>query len=154
MADRPNIVLICVDQWRGDCLSVAGHPVVHTPYLDRLASRGVRMTRAYTATPSCIPARASLLTGLSPRSHGRVGYEDGVPWNYPVTMPGEFTRHGYQTQCVGKMHVHPPRSLMGFQHVMLHDGYLHAGRSYSPNLEQSDDYLHWLRERAGTAADL
>ena len=35
----PNVILICVDQWRGDCLSVAGHPVVETPYLDQLALR-------------------------------------------------------------------------------------------------------------------
>ena len=35
MAERPNIVVIMVDQWRGDCLSVAGHPVVQTPYLDQ-----------------------------------------------------------------------------------------------------------------------
>ena len=55
----PNVILICVDQWRGDCLSVAGHPVVETPYLDQLALRGARFTRAYTATPSCIPARAA-----------------------------------------------------------------------------------------------
>jgi len=107
MPDRPNIVLIMADQWRGDCLSVYGHPTVFTPYLDQLAGRGVRFTRAYSATPTCIPARAGLYTGQSPRTHGRVGYRDGVPWNYPVTLAGEFTRHGYQTEAVGKMHPRP-----------------------------------------------
>ena len=72
MPTRPNVVLIMVDQWRGDCLSVADHPVVHTPYLDQLALRGVRFTRAYSATPTCIPARAALFTGLGQRSHGRI----------------------------------------------------------------------------------
>ena len=81
MSVRPNVVLICVDQWRGDGLSLDGHPVIHTPYLDQLALGGVRFSRAYAAVPSCIAARASLMTGLTPRAHGRVGYQDGVAWN-------------------------------------------------------------------------
>jgi arylsulfatase len=71
--DRPNFVLICVDQWRGDALSAAGHPVVRTPYLDQLASEGTRFTRGYSATPTCVPARVALMTGQSQEAHGRVG---------------------------------------------------------------------------------
>ena len=134
MPDRPNVVLIMVDQWRGDCLSIDGHPVVQTPYLDQLALEGARFARAYSATPTCIPARAALFTGLTQRSHGRVGYQDGVPWDYAITLAGEFTRHGYQTQAVGKMHVYPERSQMGFQNVILHDGYLHYARRRRPRL--------------------
>ena len=152
-ADRPNVVLICTDQWRGDCLSVAGHPVVHTPFLDRLALGGVRFSRAYSATPVCVPARAALFTGLGQRAHGRVGYQDGVPWNYPVTLAGEFTRHGYQTQAVGKMHVFPERSQMGFQNVILHDGYLHFARRGPRDYDMVDDYTPWLRQRLGRDAD-
>jgi arylsulfatase A-like enzyme len=153
MPDRPNVVLVCVDQWRGDCLSIDGHPVVKTPYLDQIALGGVRCRKAYSATPTCIPARAALLTGLTQRTHGRVGYRDGVPWDYPVTMAGEFTRHGYQTQCVGKMHVYPERSQMGFQHTLLHDGYLHFARRRERDLSLVDDYIPWLRERDGSGAD-
>ncbi len=144
---RPNVILICVDQWRGDCLSIAGHPVVHTPYLDQLALGGARFSRAYTACPSCIPARAALMTGLSQRSHGRVGYKDGVPWDYETTLAGEFTRHGYQTQAIGKMHVYPERTQLGFQHVILHDGYLHYARRRERDLGLIDDYIPWLREQ-------
>ncbi len=150
MKDHPNIILIQVDQWRGDCLSIEGHPVVHTPYLDQLASRGVRFRRAYSSTPVCIPARAALMTGLSSRSHGRVGYEDGVPWNYPVTLAGEFTRHGYRTHAIGKLHAFPERNSLGFQTVELHDGYLHHGRNrrrFDPG--HVDDYLTWLRTETG-----
>ncbi len=151
--DRPNVILICVDQWRGDCLSIDGHPVVHTPYIDELALSGARFSRAYSATPVCVPARAALFTGLSQESHGRVGYRDGVPWNYPVTLAGEFTRHGYQTQAVGKMHVYPERSQLGFQHVILHDGYLHFARRRDRDYGLVDDYTPWLRERLGRDAD-
>jgi arylsulfatase A-like enzyme len=153
MAAQPNVILICVDQWRGDCLSVAGHPVVHTPYLDQMALEGVRFSRAYSATPTCIPARAALYTGLSQRTHGRVGYQDGVPWDYPVTIAGEFTRHGYQTQAVGKLHVYPERSQIGFQNVILHDGFLHFARRRDRDYALMDDYLPWLRERACPDAD-
>ena len=154
MSNRPNVILICVDQWRGDCLSIAGHPVVHTPWLDQMALHGARFERAYAACPTCIAARASLFTGLTPRSHGRVGYQDGVPWDYPTTLAGEFTRHGYQTQAVGKMHVFPERSQVGFQNVILHDGYLHHVRDRHPrDLDLCDDYLPWLRRELGRDAD-
>jgi arylsulfatase len=153
MTERPHVVLICVEQWRGDCLSIDGHPVVHTPYLDEMASKGARFRRAYTAVPSCIAARAALFTGLSQRSHGRVGYQEGVPWDYPFTIAGEFTRHGYQTQAIGKMHVYPQRSQVGFQNVILHDGPLPYARRHNSNYDRVDDYLPWLRQQLGRDAD-
>ncbi|GAB4464324.1 MAG: arylsulfatase [Armatimonadaceae bacterium] len=149
MSERPNIVLICVDQWRGDCLSALDHPVVQTPYLDQLTTEGATFLRAYSASPTCIPARAALLTGLSARNNGRTGYKDGVPWDYPVTIASEFTRQGYQTQAIGKMHVYPERSQMGFQNVILHDGYLHFARRRDRDISLVDDYIPWLREKTG-----
>lgn len=148
---RPNIVLITVDQMRRDCMGAAGHPHVETPNLDAMCRQGVRFTNAYTATPSCIAARCALLTGMSQSRHGRVGYQDGVDWNYDHTLPGELTKAGYQTQCVGKMHVSPPRNRCGFENVLLHDGYLHHTRKqfYAAGsvYEGADDYLHWFRQR-------
>lgn len=150
--NQPNVLLICVDQWRGDALSCEGHPVVMTPYLDQLAGEGVRFTRAYSATPTCIPARACLYTGMSQTSTGRVGYQDGIEWNYPVTLASEFTRQGYQTQAIGKLHVYPERSQMGFQNVILHDGYLHFARRKPRDITLVDDYLPWLRRQTGNPA--
>jgi arylsulfatase A-like enzyme len=148
----PNVVLICVDQWRGDCLSADGHPIVHTPHLDQIAQRGARFRRAYSATPTCVPARMALMTGLSQRTHRRVGYQDGVPFDVKTTLPGEFRRHGYQTQAIGKLHVHPARARIGFDNVLLHDGYTHFNRRRSRPVEEYDDYLPWLREQAGQSA--
>lgn len=153
MGQPVNVVLICVDQWRGDCLGVEGHPAVLTPFLDELALDGTRFTRAYSSTPTCIAARAALYTGLSQERHGRVGYRDGVPWNYRRTIASEFASHGYQTQAVGKLHVYPERSLMGFHHVELHDGFLHFVRDRRRDAGTVDDYLVWLRERLGPYAD-
>lgn len=154
---RPNILLLMCDQFRGDCLSFAHHPDVRTPYLDTLASDGVFFNKAYSATPSCIPARAALFTGKSQKKHGRVGYEDGIPWNYANMLAQGFKDHNYQTQCIGKMHVHPSRLNCGFENVKLHDGYLgyyrDASISHHMHQEVSDDYLYFLKDHIGQTAD-
>ena len=144
---QPNLVLVCVDQWRADALGVAGHPVVETPHLDVLARTGFLFSRAYSSCPSCIAARAALMTGLGQRRHGYVGYRDGVPWRYPTTLAGTLAAAGYHTQAVGKMHVYPERNLVGFHNVVLHDGYLHMARSRHADFGRIDDYVPWLRER-------
>lgn len=155
---KPNIVLITVDQMRRDCMGIAGHPIVETPHLDSFRHKGYQFTRAYSAVPTCIAARAALLTGMSQKNHGRVGYEDGVAWRYAHTLPGEMTRAGYQTQCVGKMHVYPSRSCVGFENVLLHDGYLHdqrhTDRPFKEAFQQVDDYLYWLKDQKGMTADI
>lgn len=158
MKEKPNIILIMTDEMRGDCMGYAGHPDVKTPYLDTLASRGVYFPNAYSACPSCVPARAILHTGLSQRHTGRVGYQDGVDWNYGCTMAGELSKAGYYTQCVGKMHVHPLRNYLGFHNVQLHDGYLHEYRypnvAYYENQLIADDYFYWLKNKKGISADV
>jgi arylsulfatase A-like enzyme len=58
-----NVLLITLDQFRGDCLSVAGHPLVRTPFLDELAANGVRFARHYSQATPCGPGRACLYTG-------------------------------------------------------------------------------------------
>lgn len=59
----PNILLVTLDQFRADCLSCAGHPVVRTPSLDALAEQGVRLARHYSQAAPCSPGRAALYTG-------------------------------------------------------------------------------------------
>ncbi len=155
---KKNILLLMTDQLRGDCMGCAGHPDVKTPYLDTLAAKGVRFENAYTACPSCIPARAALHTGMSQESHKRVGYADGVRWDYPHTLAGELTKAGYYTQCVGKMHVDPLRNYLGFNNVELHDGYLHYYRdpsiAYHENQKVADDYFYWLQKEKGIGCDV
>lgn len=157
MQEKPNIVLLMTDQMRGDCLGIAGHPDVKTPYLDSLAANGVLYPHAYSACPSCIPARAALYTGMSQEKNGRVGYQDWVRWNYEHTIASELSKAGYYTQCVGKMHVHPLRNNLGFHNIRLHDGYLHNYRRPDiPSYEDqrvADDYYWWLKEQLGIAAD-
>ena len=69
MTRRPNILLITADQWRGDCLGVAGHPAVRTPNLDALARESTVFCNHHAACAPCSPARASLYTGLYQMNH-------------------------------------------------------------------------------------
>lgn len=101
---RPNILLITTDQQRHDHLGAAGMPGIPTPHLDRLATEGIRFTRAYCPSPICTPARVSMLTGLYPSSHG--AYTIGVtadPFPEP-TLPDVLGRSGYATSLFGKSH--------------------------------------------------
>jgi arylsulfatase A-like enzyme len=158
MSARPNILIITADEYRSDCLGFAGHPDVTTPYLDSLAQKGIYFPNAYSSCPTCVPARAVFHTGLKPANTGRVGYRDGVDWNYSRTLGSEFTRLGYQTQVCGKMHVSPLRNRLGFEAVDLCDGYMHYWRK--PDIpaytEQgyADDYYHWLKNELGADADI
>ena len=74
---RPNVLLITLDQFRGDALSTMGHPVVRTPHLDELARHGVHFRRHYTQSTPCSPGRAGLYTGMYQMNHRVVA--NGTP---------------------------------------------------------------------------
>ncbi len=66
----PNILLILTDDHAQWALGCYGNGEVRTPTLDALAAGGARMANAFTVTPVCSPARATLLTGRLPSQHG------------------------------------------------------------------------------------
>jgi len=126
---RPNILLIHVDQHRADCLGAAGHPLLQTPALDRLAAEGVRYTHAFTPIPVCTPARASLLTGTWPSAHGLIANADTEvhPPTFPQLPTISQLLHdaGYRVGHVGKWHVHPqhPPTAFGCDVYIPEQGY-------------------------------
>lgn len=147
MPDRPNILLLFPDQWRGDCLGALGHPAVETPFVDELASEGALFTGAYSACPSCIAARANLATGQTPSTTGRLGYQDCVPWRYDATLMRCLRDGGYQTFSAGKNHFWPQRISLGFEEMRLYEPQLLEGR-------QESDYEAFLqRETGGNVRD-
>jgi choline-sulfatase len=105
--DRPNILLISIDDlndWVG-CLG--GHPQARTPNIDRLARRGTLFTNAHCQSPVCNPSRASLLTGRYPHSTG-IYFLSPPLTQAPAlkdvpTLPEHFARNGYHTMAVGKI---------------------------------------------------
>ena len=116
---RPNVLLIIADQWPGERLGCAGHPVIQTPTLDQLARNGVMYTRAYSESPICIPARRSLYTGTTPRTHGDRVFRKSGPMPQLPTVAQTFRNAGYQAYCVGKLHVYPERDRIGYDDVLL-----------------------------------
>ncbi len=116
---QPNVLLIIVDQWSGARLGVAGHPVVETPTIDQIARNGVYFPRAYSESPICIPARRSLMTGTTPRTHGDRVFDKSGPMPSIPTIAHAFRSAEYQAYCVGKLHVYPERDRIGFDDVLL-----------------------------------
>ena len=104
MNRRPNILLITSDQHRPDCFGFAGRSV-RTPNLDRLARDGTRFNTAITPNVLCQPARASILTGMLPLTHGvtdnRISLDARVGEMGWGRVLGD---NGYQTGLIGKAH--------------------------------------------------
>ena len=101
---QPNILCIITDQQRADHMSCAGNSVLRTPNIDRIAASGTRFDRAYVNCPLCMPGRATLFTGRTPRGHGvRTNGIDLDP-QLP-TMPQALVDAGYRTHSVGKLHL-------------------------------------------------
>ena len=136
-SSKPNILLLMADQFRGDALGCDGNDQIHTPHLDRLAQEGARFRCAYSCTPTCTPARAALLTGLSPWRHGLLGYGK-VAERYPVEMPRLLKSAGYFTAVIGKCHYTPQRNTHGFDEALLDE----SGREES--IDFRSDYRSWF----------
>src|SRR5215467_7268467 len=65
----PNILLLMTDQHRAGLSAAEGFPLDTMPFCDSFAAGGMRIRRAYTTAPACVPARTSLLTGRFPSAH-------------------------------------------------------------------------------------
>ena len=130
--EKPNVIVILVDDQGYYDLSCYGASEVNTKNIDKLASEGVRLTDYYAAAPICSPSRAGLLTGAYPR---RVGMETWVQradsqiglHQDERTLGELFHANGYKTACIGKWHLGDYESFrplqQGFDHYfgLLHN---------------------------------
>jgi len=113
-ARRPNIIMIlCDDLGYGD-LGCYGNRIIQTPYLDRLASQGVRFTQLYTTSPGCSPSRTALITGQYPQRYGM--HSADLPESLPryflppsaIMVSKVLQQAGYYTAHIGKWHLGEP----------------------------------------------
>jgi arylsulfatase A-like enzyme len=103
---RPNFLLLYADDQRNHTLGCAGHPIVKTPNIDRLAKNGVRFENAYVTTSTCWVGRASLFTGCYERKHLYKVFSGVL--NSDLCNSSYFAvlkRAGYRTGHLGKEHV-------------------------------------------------
>ncbi len=104
--ERPNVLMIAIDDLNDYVSILQNHPGIKTPNFDRLARRSLNFTRAFCAAPICNPSRVAIDTGLAPHQTGI--YELGERMvrseiaSACVTLPEQFKRHGYQTYMSGK----------------------------------------------------
>lgn len=156
---KPNIILVMTDQHRADALGCMGNKAVISPNIDQIAGEGVLFVNGYSAVPSCTPARAGLLTGLSPWHHGMLGY-GRVARKYKYEMPAMLREAGYYTFGIGKMHWFPQKALHGFHGTLTdesgrveQDGYVSDYRDWfklqAPGQDPDITGIGWNEHRAG-----
>ncbi len=111
---QTNVIFILTNNQGAWSLGCYGNPDIRTPNIDRLASEGVRFTRALSSNPVCSPTRATFLTGLIPSQHGVHSFLDPKfmmgPEAYNTlaefTSLGEILRDaGYTCGLSGKWHL-------------------------------------------------
>ncbi len=103
-SERPNVIFVFADQWRGQDVGYAGNPDVVTPNIDKLASESVVFENAVSNMPVSTPYRASMLTGQYALSHGL--FLNDVTLDPDIESIGKvYKRSGYNTAYIGKWHV-------------------------------------------------
>jgi arylsulfatase A-like enzyme len=137
-----NVLLITLDQFRGDCLGVAGHPLVQTPNLDALAAEGVRLARHYSQASPCSPGRACLYTGMYQMNNRVVA--NGTPLDRRFdNIALVARRHGYEPTLFGYTDQSvDPRDATGPDDPRM-QAYTGVLPGFDPVLALDDDQVPW-----------
>lgn len=123
--DSWNLLIIMDDEHSGNALGCAGHPLVKSPNIDRLAANGTRFESAYTNSPICVPARAVFATGRYPHEtrywDNCIAYDGATPsWGHALQEAQ------IETTSIGKLHYLDDERPTGFDRQILpmhiHDG--------------------------------
>jgi len=101
--DKPNVVILLVDDLGSGDVSCLFRQVIRTPNIDRIAKQGVKFTSGYSTAPLCGPSRAGFLSGRYQQRFGFNGNRDGIPTDIPL-LPGLLKSAGYRTALLGKWH--------------------------------------------------
>lgn len=136
---QPNILVIMADQLSPQFCGTYGHPLVQTPHMDELASRGMRFDAAYCNSPLCAPSRFSFMSG---QLVSRIaGYDNGSEFKASIpTFAHGLRQMGYRTCLSGKMHFVGPDQLHGFEERLTTDIYP-ADHAWTPDWEAPDERI-------------
>ncbi len=135
-----SIVLFMLDQLSAKWLEAAWSGVCPTPNIDRLRQMGVTFSNAFTSNPVCMPARATIATGLTTRGHGVL--ENGYQLDPRLpTFMRVLQENGWRTGAFGKVHLRP--HFAGF-----HPDYRQYGLDVTHVTEdgRGGEWLDWVEE--------
>ena len=138
---KPNILFVMADQLAAQFLPFHGHKLVKTPNLSRLAAEAVVFENAYSTSPLCAPARATIMNGLLP---SRTGVYDNAA-EFPSSIPtwAHYLRlAGYKTCLSGKMHFVGPDQLHGLEERLTTDIYP-ADFGWTPDWRLAQERIDW-----------
>ena len=140
-AEKPNVLLISIDDLNDWVGYMKGHPQAITPNMDKLAKRGVAFLDAHCTSPLCNPSRSSLLSGLREEKTGV--YNNSQKFNLKkfTLLPQYFAENGYITYGSGKIH-HQKVNKVFFQNA------INPEQRWSP-FQQSKSVQYTKSELAG-----
>jgi len=120
-SEKPNIIIIMVDQLRADLMKREGYPLNTMPFVDSMAGKGTWFNHAYTAAPASGPARVSMLTGRFPSAtHVRSNHNLKDVF-YTKDLFDIAREQGYKTALVGKNHSHLSPERVDYWSAYNHD---------------------------------
>ncbi|MFT5658504.1 MAG: choline-sulfatase [Gammaproteobacteria bacterium] len=175
-----NVLFLFSDEHRRDALGCYGHSLLKTPHLDNLAANGTRFTNAYTASPICVPARASLASGEY--VHKTRCWSNAQAYaGEPKSWGHQLQSQGHRVDSIGKLHYRGKEYDNGFDEEILplyirngvgwtkgllrnHETILDCSsfaQTIGPGTDSYTDYdtgvteqaCHWLRQKDHTAAE-
>jgi N-acetylglucosamine-6-sulfatase len=149
MKQRPNFIVILIDDLRYDEFGAGGHPYMKTPHVDRIAKEGALFERAFHTTPICSPNRASMMTGQYASRHGIIDNvaRDAMSHRLP-NFNLDLQKLGYETAHIGKWHMgNDGKPRPGYDRWVSFDGH---GQLDDPKLNIDGAY----EQKSGYITDL
>ncbi len=151
MDERPNFLILMVDQLSGLFFDQGPAEFLHVPNLRRLYDQGVNFSNAYCASPLCTPARISFMTGMLPSRTGV--YDNAAEFASHIPTFAHYLRSaGYDTCLSGKMHFVGPDQLHGFEQRLTTDIYP-ADFGWTPNWRRPDERVDWWYHNLGSVTE-
>ena len=135
MMKRKHVLMFFTDQQRYDTIHALGNDEIVTPALDQLSGDAIVYDKCYTPSPVCVPARLSMLSGQYCARTGNNTNNKAQVYN-GEGFYSEFTKAGYNSCCIGKMHYYTDLyAPMGFKKRLSQEEMAHS----------DDDYTKWLK---------